>query len=68
MQICLKCYSLHTHQKEKNIICEECGHIQIIGTYLLEIRQAKNAVRNGYQYRVRYENDKKRKISNKAYS
>ena len=68
MQICLKCYSLQTHNEDKNIICKECGHIQSLSSYLSALRQAKNAVRNGYLYRVRYENDKKRKISNKAYS
>ena len=68
MEICLNCYSLKTHRKDKNIVCEECDHIQSISSYLRTQKQAMNTVRNGYLYRVRYENDKKRKVANKAYS
>ena len=68
MEICLNCYSLKTHRKDNSIVCEECAHAQSLSSYLRIQQQAMNAVRNGYLYRVRYENDKKRKVPNKAYS
>lgn len=68
MEICLNCYSLKTHRIDKNIVCEKCSHIQSIRSYLGIQRKARNAVRNGYLFRIRYENDKKRQVANKAYS
>ncbi|MBK6936482.1 MAG: hypothetical protein IPH18_06050 [Chitinophagaceae bacterium] len=68
MEICLNCYSVKTYRKDKNIICTDCANTQNISSYLRIQRQAKDAIRNGYLYRVRLENNKKRKVTSTSYS
>lgn len=68
MQICLDCFSLNTQRTDSVIICKKCLHKQTTRAYSSSQRKAKDAVRYGYLYRVKYENDKKRKIDGRHYS
>lgn len=68
MQVCFSCFSLQTHREGESIVCDECMHTQTLSSYLTTQRKAKDAVRHGYLYRIRYENDQKKKITDKAYS
>lgn len=67
MEICLKCLSLNIVRNENTFSCNDCRFYIDVFDYATIYNNSLDAVRFGYQYRIRYENDRRRNISGRSY-